>query len=127
MPSVTTQPKESEVPDTKSSPRGYSAVSPSEDKDDWRRPGERNDVELSVIGDFSTYKSIDADILLENIKVHPYRILYLSCWKLFMNRSNVLQILLSLLFGFTAFFTELELNDVLSRCIRFPRLCQTTL
>lgn len=74
VPSVTTQPKELEVPDPKSSPRGYSAVSPSEDKDDWMRSGERNDVELSVIENFS-YKSIDADILLENMKVRPLPLL----------------------------------------------------
>lgn len=70
VPSVTTQPKESEVPVSKSSPRGYSAVSPREDKYDWRRSGDRNDVELSVIENFSSYKLIDAEILLENMKVH---------------------------------------------------------
>lgn len=72
MPSVTTQPKESEVPDTKSSPRGYSVVSPTEDKDEdvWRRTGERNEIELPVIEGFSNYKPIDVDILLDNMKVH---------------------------------------------------------
>ncbi|KAH6795850.1 hypothetical protein C2S51_036836 [Perilla frutescens var. frutescens] len=71
VPSVTTQPKESEAPDTKGSQRGYSAVSPTEDKDEdvWRRTGERNDIELSVIENFSNYKPIDVDILLENMKV----------------------------------------------------------
>lgn len=71
VPSVTTQPKESEVPDTKSSPRGYSVVSPTEDKDEdvWRRTGERNEIELLVIEGFSNYKPIDVDILLDNMKV----------------------------------------------------------
>ncbi|KAL1563036.1 chloride channel protein CLC-f-like [Salvia divinorum] len=71
VPSVTTQPKESEVPDTKSSPQGYSVVSPTDDKDDdvWRRTSQRNDMELSVIENFSGHKPIDVDILLENMKV----------------------------------------------------------
>ncbi|KAL1566924.1 chloride channel protein CLC-f-like [Salvia divinorum] len=71
VPSVTTQPKESEALDTKISPRGYSAVSLSEDKDDdvWRRTSQRNDIELSVIENFSGHKQIDVDILLENMKV----------------------------------------------------------
>lgn len=71
VPSVTTQPKETEVSDTKSSPRGYCAVSPAEDKNEdiWRQTGERDDIELSVIGNFSNYKPIDVDILLENMKV----------------------------------------------------------
>ncbi|KAG6387506.1 hypothetical protein SASPL_152698 [Salvia splendens] len=71
VPSVTTQPKESEALNTKISPRGYSAVSPSEDKDDdvWRRTSHRNDIELSAIENFSGHKQIDVDILLENMKV----------------------------------------------------------
>ncbi|KAI3466359.1 hypothetical protein Pfo_023022 [Paulownia fortunei] len=71
VPSVTTQPKESEVSDTKSSPRGYYIVSPAEDKNEdiQRQNGERDDVELSVIGNFSNFQPIDVDILLENMKV----------------------------------------------------------
>ena len=71
---MTTQPKESEALNTKISPRGYSAVSPREDKDDdvWRRTSHRNDIELSAIENFSGHKQIDVDILLENMKVHPF-------------------------------------------------------
>ncbi|KAK6133067.1 hypothetical protein DH2020_033106 [Rehmannia glutinosa] len=71
VPSVTTQPKETEVSDTKSSPRGYHVVSPVEDKNEviWRQTGDGNDIELSVIGNFSSYQQLDIDILLENMKV----------------------------------------------------------
>ncbi|KAL7143003.1 hypothetical protein ABFS83_08G162100 [Erythranthe nasuta] len=71
VPSVTTQPKETEVSDTKSSPHGYSVVSPSEDKNEdiRRQNGERDDIELTVIRSFSDYQPIDIDILLENMKV----------------------------------------------------------
>ncbi|KAL6544605.1 hypothetical protein OROMI_023467 [Orobanche minor] len=71
VPSVTAQPKETEVSDTKSTPLGYHVVSPTEDKNDaiWRQTGDRNDIELSVIGSFSSYQPLDIDILLENMKV----------------------------------------------------------
>ncbi|KAG8365210.1 hypothetical protein BUALT_Bualt18G0080700 [Buddleja alternifolia] len=71
VPSVTAQPKETDASDTKSSPRGYSVLSPTEDKNEdiWRQAGERDDIELSVIGTSSNYQSIDVDILLENTKV----------------------------------------------------------
>lgn len=72
MPSVTTQTKVSESSDTKGLPRGYSVLSPVEDKneeDTWRQTGEGKDVELSVIGNSSNHDLIDADILLEDLKV----------------------------------------------------------
>ncbi|KAL3614753.1 hypothetical protein CASFOL_041510 [Castilleja foliolosa] len=71
VPSVTTQIKETEVSDSKSTPRGYHAVSPSEDKNEnaWRQTGDRDDIELSVIRSFSSYQSLDINILLENMKV----------------------------------------------------------
>ncbi|KAL7103257.1 hypothetical protein ACP275_08G169000 [Erythranthe tilingii] len=71
VPSVTTQPKETEVSDTKNSPHGYSVVSPSEDQNEDIRiqNGERDDIELTVIRNFSDYQPIDIDILLENMKV----------------------------------------------------------
>ena len=64
VPSVTTQSKELEVPDTKSSPRGYSVVSLTDDKDDavWRRTSQGNDIELPVIENFSGHSPIDVDI-----------------------------------------------------------------
>ncbi|CAA0841151.1 Chloride channel protein CLC-f [Striga hermonthica] len=71
VPSVTTQPKEAEASDTKNSPRGYHIVSPIDDKNDdfWRQSGDGNDIELSVIGNSSSYQSLDIDFLLENMKV----------------------------------------------------------
>ncbi|PIN11869.1 Cl- channel CLC-3 and related proteins (CLC superfamily) [Handroanthus impetiginosus] len=71
VPSVTAQPKESEVSEAKSTPRGYSVVHPAEDKDEdtWKQTGERDDIELSIINNSSNHQPIDVDILLENIKV----------------------------------------------------------
>lgn len=70
MPSVTTQPKETDTSATKTA-RGYSAVSPVEDKNDeiGRLNGERDDIELSVIGNSSNFSQRDLEILLENMKV----------------------------------------------------------
>ncbi|KAL3637577.1 hypothetical protein CASFOL_018745 [Castilleja foliolosa] len=71
VPSVTTQPKETEVSDAKITPRGYHAVSPTGDKneDAQRQAGDRDDIELSVIGSFSRFQQLDIDILLDNMKV----------------------------------------------------------
>ncbi|KAL2455128.1 Chloride channel protein CLC-f [Abeliophyllum distichum] len=72
VPSVTTQPKDSEASDTKVLPRGYSVLSPVEDKNEegiWRQTGEGKDVELSVIGISSNHEQMDVDILLEDSKV----------------------------------------------------------
>ncbi|XP_073118473.1 chloride channel protein CLC-f-like isoform X2 [Henckelia pumila] len=71
VPSVTTQQKETEVSDTKHPPLAYSIISPSEDKsEDTRRiTGERDDIELSIIGNASKYQPTEFEILLENIKV----------------------------------------------------------
>ncbi|KAL2495778.1 Chloride channel protein CLC-f [Forsythia ovata] len=72
VPSVTTQPKDSEASDTKVLPRGYSVLSPVEDKneeDTWRQTGEGKDIELSVIGISSNHEQMDVDILLEDSKV----------------------------------------------------------
>lgn len=72
VPSVTIQTKVSEASDTKGLPRGYSVLSPVEDKneeDTWRQNGEEKDVELSVIGNSSNHELMDADILLEDLKV----------------------------------------------------------
>lgn len=123
MPSVTTQPKESDVPDTKSSPRGYSVVSPTEDKDEdvWRRTGERNELELSVIEGFSNYKPIDVDILLDNMKVHPLPFLL----EVFHEKKpSSADFSFSLLSVIELFF--IELLWCVFFFLRFPRLCQTT-
>ncbi|XP_073307286.1 chloride channel protein CLC-f-like isoform X1 [Primulina huaijiensis] len=71
VPSVTTQQKETEVLDTKHSRLAYSILSPSEDKsEDTRRiTGERDDIELSIIGNASKYQPTYVEILLDNLKV----------------------------------------------------------
>ncbi|KAL3851069.1 hypothetical protein ACJIZ3_012951 [Penstemon smallii] len=71
VPSVTIQTKETEASDTKSSPRGYSILSPTEEKNEdiRRQSGERGDIELSIMANFSSYQSLDVDILLEELKV----------------------------------------------------------
>ncbi|KAL8505369.1 hypothetical protein ACS0TY_016561 [Phlomoides rotata] len=69
VPSVAAQPKETDTSATKTT-RSYSAISPTEDKNDeiGRQNGERDDIELSVIGS-SNYSQRDLDILLDNMKV----------------------------------------------------------
>lgn len=95
VPSVATQQKETEVSDTKHSARAYSILSPSEDKsEDTRRiTGERDDIELSIIGNASTYQPTDVEILLENLKVS----LLFSLVKLYRKRSHFF-IICSILF-----------------------------
>ncbi|KAI3974322.1 hypothetical protein MKX01_030991 [Papaver californicum] len=64
VPSVTNQPKENETSDLRGASRGYSSVSPNEDKheDIWKRDVDRNGLELSVIG-------TTEDMLLDDLKV----------------------------------------------------------
>lgn len=62
------QAKETEVSDTRSPSKGYSYISPVEEKNDdsWRQTGDGNSLELSVIGDKEV---INDDVLLEDFKV----------------------------------------------------------
>ncbi|KAA8527136.1 hypothetical protein F0562_008635 [Nyssa sinensis] len=71
VPSITNQSKETEASDARSSPRGYSFLSPVEDKheDMWRRTHDGDQVELSVIGNGANHEAIDEDIFLEDLKV----------------------------------------------------------
>lgn len=64
VPSVTNQPKESEASEPRGASRGYSSVSPTEDKheDIWKRDVDGNGLELSVIG-------TTEDTLLDDLKV----------------------------------------------------------
>ncbi|KAL8480968.1 hypothetical protein ACS0TY_027484 [Phlomoides rotata] len=77
--------------DTKTT-RSYSAISPTEDKNDeiGRQNGERDDIELSVIGS-SNYSQRDLDILLENMKVSQ------AMSKTFLKISTINKILEELL------------------------------
>lgn len=51
--------------------RGYSALSPTKDKNAgiWRRVSNGNELELSVIGNVENLEAIDEDIILEDLKV----------------------------------------------------------
>lgn len=53
--------------------RGYSALSPTIDKNagNWRRVANGNELELSVIGNVENLEVIDEDIILEDLKVCP--------------------------------------------------------
>ncbi|XP_024965121.1 chloride channel protein CLC-f-like isoform X1 [Cynara cardunculus var. scolymus] len=69
VPSVANQSKEAEGSDTRSSSRGYSFLSPIDDKtDDWRQNGE-DDLELCIMGPGDSHEAIDEDIILEDLKV----------------------------------------------------------
>ncbi|KAB1214983.1 Chloride channel protein CLC-f [Morella rubra] len=71
VPSVTNQAKESEASDTRSTVRGYSSVSPADDKDEviWRETGDGDDLELSVLGNADDIEAISEEMLLEELKV----------------------------------------------------------
>ncbi|KAJ9562751.1 hypothetical protein OSB04_007911 [Centaurea solstitialis] len=69
VPSVANQSKEAEGSETRSSSRGYSVLSPTDDKtDDWRQNGE-DDLELCIMGPGDSHEAIDEDIILEDLKV----------------------------------------------------------
>lgn len=70
VPSITNQSKETEASDTRMT-RGYSALSPTKDKNvgNWRRVANGNELELSVIGNVENLEAIDEDIILEDLKV----------------------------------------------------------
>ena len=67
VPSVANQAKETETSDTRGSGRGYSSISPVENKDEVsrRRVNNEDDLELSVIES----AAISEDIILEELKV----------------------------------------------------------
>ncbi|KAL6975112.1 hypothetical protein U1Q18_023907 [Sarracenia purpurea var. burkii] len=71
VPSVTNQSMENEAFDTRSSMRGYSALSPTGDKNrgTWRQGGDENELELPVMGNNANLEAIDEDIILEDLKV----------------------------------------------------------
>lgn len=71
VPSVTNQSKETEGSDARSLSRGYSVLSPVEDKSDktWRRADGADDLELCIMGPGDNHEAIDEDIILEDLKV----------------------------------------------------------
>lgn len=71
VPSVTNQAKESDTPESRSSARGYSSITPVEDNDEgnWRQTNGRDGLELSVVGNDVDLEAMDEELLLENLKV----------------------------------------------------------
>lgn len=71
--------KEAEKSDKPTLARGYSSLSPNEDKDEagWRRHNDGDDRELSVIEKAAYSEAANEDILLEDLKVYS-RLLLLS-------------------------------------------------
>lgn len=86
MPSVTNQSKEVEASETKTLSRGYSILSPVEDKikeGTWRQ-SDGDGLELSVIGNCGNHELIEEEMYLENLKFKlffPILIWNLSCVK----------------------------------------------
>ena len=72
VPSVTDQPKETEVSEAKFASKGYSILSPVDEKNEGnvpRKSGEGNDLELLVIGSHNSRESFDEGLILEDLKV----------------------------------------------------------
>lgn len=72
VPSVTNESKETEVSDSKNLKRGYSVLSPLEEKNEegiWRQTGEGKEMELSVVGNPSSHAGMDDETFLEDLKV----------------------------------------------------------
>ncbi|CAI9088104.1 OLC1v1022346C3 [Oldenlandia corymbosa var. corymbosa] len=65
VPSVTNESKETDASDSKSLTRGYSVLSPLEDKNEE----ERNGMELSIVGSRSNEDEVDELFILEELKV----------------------------------------------------------
>ncbi|PHT35476.1 Chloride channel protein CLC-f [Capsicum baccatum] len=72
VPSVTIQAKETEASDAKYVSKGYSSLSPDDEKNegsDLRHTDERNDLELDAIGCQSSHESLDEGLILEDLEV----------------------------------------------------------
>ncbi|XP_058114494.1 chloride channel protein CLC-f-like [Magnolia sinica] len=71
VPSVANQPKEIEATDPRPPRRGYSSVSPVEDKGEaiWVRQDGVNDVELSDLENAAAHETVDEDAVLDDLKV----------------------------------------------------------
>jgi hypothetical protein len=105
---VANQAKETEASDTRTLARGYSSLSPHEDKNEgtWRRIDGDEDLELSVIENDADCEAINEDLILEEIKVRQLLIP-------FHNRFCYLMISASHLLGcclFPVFHVFLLLN-----------------
>lgn len=74
VPSVTNQTKETEPSETRTLARGYSSLSPVEDRDEgaWKRIDGTDDLELSAIENVADCEAVHEDLLLEELKVCKY-------------------------------------------------------
>lgn len=72
VPSVTDQQKETESSEAKSASKGYSILSPDDEKNEGnvsRQFGERNNLELMAIGHHNSHELFDEGLVLEDLKV----------------------------------------------------------
>ncbi|XP_071725736.1 chloride channel protein CLC-f-like [Rutidosis leptorrhynchoides] len=69
VPSVANQCKKGVGSETKSSSKGYSVLSPIDDKIDDRRQNGEDDLELCLMGPGDNHEAVDEDIILEDLKV----------------------------------------------------------
>ncbi|KAK6785726.1 hypothetical protein RDI58_019181 [Solanum bulbocastanum] len=72
VPSVTNQPNETESSEAKFASKGYSILSPADEKNEEngsRQSGERNNLELMVVGSHNSHESFDEGLILEDLKV----------------------------------------------------------
>lgn len=78
VPSVVNQPMETEPSDTQNSARVYSVVSAAEEKDEVmrRQLDSGHDLELSVIGNTSDSETVSEELLLEDLKVSHFFLLF---------------------------------------------------
>lgn len=78
VPSVVNQPMETEPSDTRNSARVYSVVSADEEKDEVmrRQLDSGHDLELSVIGNTSDSETVSEELLLEDLKVSHFFLLF---------------------------------------------------
>lgn len=72
VPSVANQAKETDASDKRTLARGYSSLSPVEDKNEvlWRRTDGADELELSVVENAADSEAAE-EMLLEELKVFP--------------------------------------------------------
>lgn len=70
VPSVANQAKETDASDKRTLARGYSSLSPMEDKNEvlWRRTDGADELELSVVENAADSEAVE-EMLLEELKV----------------------------------------------------------
>lgn len=77
MPSVTDQPKEADSSEAEVASKGYSILSPADEKNEGdisSQSGERNNLELMAIRSHNSHESFDEGLVLEDLKVLSLRL-----------------------------------------------------